>query len=206
MPLLGIGVTHEPLYTLPLTETYTILLDGQTVSQTSPSSLWQFGPGYATSLQDVNVGPGTQDTFIIGGDGRLLGYHAMQAQEPTLMLALDVLSATYGLDIQWIDIGAGEAVTLTADTTEGKLTLDGSQASGGMYNLLIRKASEAGGFPFYHNNIEILATDTHILHFGAWDGYGAITLEIDHGSDGTIDETITLVNEVVWAFLPSVSK
>jgi hypothetical protein len=122
------------------------------------------------------------------------------------MLALDVLSATFGLDIQWIDIGAGEAVTLTADTTEGKLTLDGSQASGGMYNLLIRKTSEAGGFPFYHSDIEILATDTHILHFGAWDGYGSITLEIDHGSDGTIDEILELGNQVKWAIMPLVIK
>jgi hypothetical protein len=191
---------------LPLTETYTILLDGQTVSQTTPASLWQFGPGYATSLQDVNVGPGTQDTLIIGGDGRLLGYHAGQPQEPTLMLALDVLSATYGLDVQWFDLGAGEAVTLTANTTDGVLILDGSQASGGAYNLLIRKASEAGGFPLYHGDIEILATDTHILHFGAWDGYGAITLEIDHGSDGTVDETIMLTNQVKWSMLPILTK
>jgi hypothetical protein len=71
---------------------------------------------------------------------------------------------------------------------------------------LIRKASEAGGFPFYHGDIEILATDTHILHFGAWDGYGAITLEIDHGSDGTIDETIELENQVVWVNLPFIIK
>jgi hypothetical protein len=205
-PILGTGNTHEPLYTLPLTDTYTILLDGQTVSQTAPASLWQFGPGYAVSVQDLNVGPGTYDELSIGADGTLLSYHASQPQEPALTLALDVLTATYGLGVQWLDIGAGEAVTLTVDTALGTLVLDGSQASGGMYNLLIRKASETGGFSFYHSDIEILATDTHILHFGAWDGFGAITLEIDHGSDGTIDETLVLVNQVVWAYLPNLSK
>jgi hypothetical protein len=206
VPLLGTGSAHEPLYTLPLTETYTLLLDGQTVSQTTPASLWQFGPGYAASLQGLNVGPSTQDIITIGSDGTLLGYHASQAQEPTLMLALDVLSATYGLDVQWIDIGASEVVTLTVDTTQGDLVLDGSHASGGFYNLLIRKMSDAGGLPFYHSDIAIQATDTHIIHFSAWDGHGAITLEIDHGSDGTIDETLTLVNQVVWAFLPDIYK
>lgn len=205
-PLLGTGVAHEPLYTLPLTETYTLLLDGQTVSQTAPASLWQFGPGYAASLQDVNIGPATQDTLTISGDGTLFGYHASGAQEPTLILALDVLSATYGLDVQWFDIDAGEAVTLTVEATQGVLTLDGSHASGGFYNLLIRKTSEIGGFPFYHDDIEILAADTHIIHFGDWDGYGAITLEIDHGSDGTIDETLLLVNQVQWSMLPLLVK
>ena len=200
----GIGIELEPIYTLPLTETYTILLDGQTLTQTASTAFAQFGPGYAVSIDNVTVSPTTQDQLFIANSGNQLAYHAIQDQEPSLSLAVDSLSANYGLEIQGADIAASDTITITADTTAGDLTLNGSQLSGGAYNLNIRMVNSGGVVNFYHSDVPLLATDTHIINFGPWDGSGTITLEIDHGSDGTIDETVDLENQMQFVFLPVV--
>jgi len=57
----GLGVETEPIYTLPLTQTYSILLDGQTLTQTQMATVTEFGPGYATAVEGVTVGPWTLD-------------------------------------------------------------------------------------------------------------------------------------------------
>jgi hypothetical protein len=69
----------------------------------------------------------------------------------------------------------------------------------------IRIINSVGLINFCHTNIPIHATDTHIIDFGAWKGKGYITLEIDHGSDGTIGETVKLENQMKYVFLPVIS-
>jgi hypothetical protein len=127
---------------------------------------------------------------------------AGDAQDPTLSLAVDSLGISYGLEIQNADIAASQAITLTADTISGTLTLNGSQLSSGTYNLFIKMVSTTGTVNFYTADIPILATDTHIIAFGAWDGTWTITLEIDRGSNGTVDETVELENQMQYIFLP----
>ena len=61
---------------------------------------------------------------------------------------------------------------------------------------------------FSQMNIHLLATDTHYLNFVDWDGSTGTTLEIDHLSDGSIDEVIPLDgSSSTWAiFLPILTK
>ena len=57
----GLGIPQEPIYYLPVTDTYSIVLDGQTVTQTSTAAVTQFGPGYAASVEDVILNSTSQD-------------------------------------------------------------------------------------------------------------------------------------------------
>jgi hypothetical protein len=204
IPFLGTQVEREPIYTLPLTETYTILLDGQAITQTSSGSITQFGPGYAISVDDLDVNPSTQDHLFVANDGTQISYSPNQDQEPTFSIGLDSLSANYGFEFRGTDIKVGEVITFTADMDSGNLIFNNSQASSSIYSLFIRMVSDIGLDYFYHQDIPILATDTQIINFGPWNGSGSILLMIDHGSDGTIDETIHLDNQMKFAFLPIV--
>jgi hypothetical protein len=206
IPILGTVEAHEPIYTLPSTGTYTLLLDGQTLTQTTPVTLAQFGSRYAVSISGLDVSATTQDLLSIANDGKWLTYQASTPQSPTLTLAGDGTNASYGLELQSVDLASDDAVTLLADFVAGNLRFDGMSASGGAYNLDIRMVSDTGLNTFYHADITILATDTHFINFGSWDGSGTITLQIDHGSDGTIDATMELTNQPhLPVFLPLVT-
>jgi len=49
------------------------------------------------------------------------------------------------------------------------------------------------------------ARDTHIVHLD-WSNVETATLEIDHGSDGTIDETLELEDQVKQVYLPLILR
>jgi hypothetical protein len=202
----GLGIPAEPIYYLPLTNTYTILLDGQTLTQTDTVAVTQFGPGYAVAVKDVALGSASQDRLTFAPDGTQLVYRPNGTEEATLVLALDSTDESHQLRINGADVGAGQVVTLTADVNSGQLVYDNAQASGGAYDLEIERISATGKQRFFHAGLVIAATDTHSADYGAWIGSGPMTLYIDHGSDGTIDETMQLENEVSRIYLPLVLR
>ncbi len=202
----GLGLPAEPIYYLPVTGTYTILLDGQILTQTATAAVTQFGPGYATSVQDVAVETGTQDLLAFAPDGTELAYRSSTDKETALILALDQVSESVQFEIGHADVGANQVVTLTADMSTGQLAFNNAQASGGEYDLEIWRVGAAGEQWFVHTGLVISATDTHYVDYGTWDGSGPMTLYVDHGSDGTIDETWVVGNQVRRIYLPLVVK
>jgi hypothetical protein len=43
---------------------------------------------------------------------------------------------------------------------------------------------------FVHSGIAITATDTQYINYGTWNGTDDVTVQIDQGSDGSIEQTI----------------
>ncbi|MBU1750131.1 MAG: PKD domain-containing protein [Chloroflexi bacterium] len=195
----GSSIPRDPIYTLPLTNTYTILLDGQTLTQTETTAVSQFGPGYAAWVSDVTLGPTSQYSLTFAPDGVQLAYRPNESQEATLALALDDTSASHQLQIEGADIEAGKVVTLTVDERQSQLVFDCKQASDGQYDLKVKRVSEAGEERFFHSSVVISATDTHYSNYGSWRDRDPMALHIDHGSNGSIDETILLENQAVQA-------
>lgn len=193
----GLGTPMEPVYVLPVTDTYTILLDGRTLTQTEAITVAQFGPGYALVVENVALAPNAQDRLTFASDGSQLQYQPTDAKEVGLTLAQDGTSNSDGFYLRDVDLGAGETVTVTNDAPGGRLALDNSHASGGRYNLeFVRLNSTQGERKFAHASIPIAATDTHYMQYGAWAGFD-LTVLVDHGSDGSVDETLILDNETL---------
>jgi hypothetical protein len=191
---------------LPLTSTYTILVDGQTLTETGTAAITQFGPGYAVWVEDLELGPSSQDQLMIAADGTQLAYQSSENRQATLALALDGASTSNQLQVNGADIGAGQGVTLTADVGSGQLVFNNAQAGGGEYDLEIKRVSAAGEQWFVYAGLIISATDTHYVEYSAWDGSSPITLHIDRGSDGEVDETLLLDNQVRLVYLPLVLR
>lgn len=202
----GLGIEYDPIYVLPLDTSYTILLDGQTLTQSEMVEVTQFGPGYVAKVNDVDLGPSTQDQITITPDGKQLTYQSNSGQEATLTLVLETDSESYQFTITGADIGLTQTVALGVDTDNGWLMFTSVQADGGMYDLGIERMSAIGKHKFAHHDINILASDTHYLEYDAWDGSGSTTLFVDHGTDGTMDETVPLSNQANTVFLPLILR
>jgi hypothetical protein len=192
----------EPIYTLPLSQTYSILLDGQTLTQTQTASLVQFGPGYATGADDILLDPTTQDHLVIAPDGSQVAYQPSTSKAVTLKLATDSPTQGYQFQLAGTDLTAGQPVTATVDTASGQLVYNNRKAGNGIYDLDLVRANAAGQQTFTHAGVAILATDIHYLKYVEWNGTGALTLLIDHGGDGTIDQTVLLSNQTSHLYLP----
>jgi len=202
----GLGIEMEPIYHLPLTDTHTILIDGQTLTQTETVAVAQFGPGYAVQADGVDLGPTSQGQLEVESDGTQLAFTSSTDQEVSLTLALDTESEGMQTEIGGADIGASQVVTLTADPDSDELIFNNAATDGGEYDLEIRRVSTAGEQVFLHAGLVISATDTHYADYSAWDGSGPMTLRIDHGSNGTIDETLQLINQAFQIHLPVVLR
>jgi hypothetical protein len=202
----GLEIGMEPIYTLPLTQTYTIMLYGQTLTQTETVTVSQFGPGYAVAVERTALQPASQDQLTFAADGTQVTYQPSGLREPTLVLAFDGATESYQLQIIGADVDAGEVAALTADVDKGQLGFGSAQAGGGNYDLDIVRIGSAGKQRFFHAHLVIDATDTHYFEYASWDGSGPMTLHIDHGSDGMIDETIELENEANRIYLPFIVR
>jgi hypothetical protein len=205
-PLGGLDTTSEPVYFVPLSDTHTILLDGQTLTQTAVVSVARFGPGYANLAENVILDPGMSDLLTVSSDGGHFSYEVGVAKEADLGLIAELEAASYHLTVAGADMGAAEEVSLFIEAPDGLLAFSNEHASGGSYGVSLGRVDASGEAAFYHSGLTIEATDTHYFDFGSWNGSGPMTLKIDHGSDGTIDETVELENQANRIYLPFVLR
>lgn len=202
----GLGIVSEPIYTLPLNEFYTIQVDGQGLAETETVAVTQFGPGFAASIEDVKLSPSSQDQLTVGLDGTQLRYRASNTTVATLALALDWAGESDEFQVRSVDIGSGQLVELRADMSSLQLVFDNAQAGGGRYDLKIELVNDGDQQAFYYADLEIAPTDTHYVNYGAWDSSGPMMLEIDHESNGTIDQTLLLENQMQSVYLPIIFR
>jgi len=206
----GLEGELEPVYSIPITGTYTISLEAGGITETKVVSVTQFGPGYAVGVQGIVLMVGKQNETIQASgslfmppDGSEVAYTAFDLQEVDLLVTFDEAAESYQFLITNADVAAGGKTALFVDKVEQKLGLQGCESSGGVYDLELQRISEEGIQHFNHVDIEIGANDTHYLTYSNLGGAAVIRIEIDEGSDGTINNTIEVVNQAWQIFMPS---
>ena len=198
----GLGQRTEPAYYLPADNAYTILLSGQTPGPQERLGLSQYGPGYAIGVDDLTVTTGSQDRLTIPPDGKQLSYRAGTQKSATLTIAHEKAGESIQFWIKGADLGAGQATTVTVSTATGQLVYANTATDNGDYSLFIRRVRSAGLELFAHSTLAIGADETHYVDYGAWNGSDGMALGIDRDSNGTIDETVVLENQIRSIFLP----
>lgn len=203
------GTSHPaiPLYSIPLTETYTMLLDGQPLTRTQTLNLAQFGPGYAASVENLVVSPTTRDELSITIDGSQLQYRANVGKEATLTLTQDGANESCQLSLRDIQLHASKTITLTNDISAGRLVVVNNPEVSSSYNLAITRATATDGVKrFYHADLAAIPGDVQSFDYRAWDGSGSLVMQIDHNGDGSVDETQVLQNQIKNIYLPLVFR
>jgi hypothetical protein len=194
----------EPVYHLPVDGVYTIQVNGNNfnVSQTETRSITQFGSGFAITVDDVAA----QDKITIAPDGSEVSYQAGSGNDPSLMIAMDEANDSYLFEIREADVIRGQTVTGQINPDQGHLVFNTDQGSSVSYELAVSRVSADGEQTFVHHNVSVSAGDTHYVNYESWDGAGEMLLEIDQGSDGSIDQTLMMSNQSNLVYLPFVSS
>jgi hypothetical protein len=81
--------------------------------------------------------------------------------------------------------------------------LDNGTATYGLKNA---RDSTAGEQVFAHSGIAITTTDTEYIHDGTWNGMNETTGQIDRDSDGSINQTVTLDNQLTLVYLSLIKR
>jgi hypothetical protein len=203
----GLGIATEPIYSIPLDSNYTITANKEVAiqahgarrtSQEEANSIVQFGPGYANSVENIAA----DDQITMSTDGTNIEYLARETGKPSLTFAY----RSNQFSLQDINVGAGQVITGAVDTDKSQLIYSNAQNDSGTYDLEINRVDATGVYTFTHPAISVSAGDTHYLDYGAWDGSDTMTLNIDEGSDGSIDQTVILRQADEQVYIPLVVR
>jgi hypothetical protein len=197
----GLDIPIEPYYTIPFSDSYKIFLTGESSTDSEPASISQYGPGYATSIDNIPMTENSNDQITIASDGTQISYLSNEAKEVNMEVIVEETDADqdWHLQVQGTDIGSGQMVTATADQDQDKLIIDNSRTSGGEYDIQIVRFNATGVQTFTATAITIAGGDTHAIDYGSWDdSTNTMPLEIDEQSDGSIDQTVTLGKQQVY--------
>jgi hypothetical protein len=93
-----------------------------------------------------------------------------------------------------------------ADLANGQFVINNADNTDTDYSIGIALTDGIVKKTFSHEQIAISSTDTHYLKFGLWNGQGPMQLQVDRGSDGTIDQTIILKNTANDIHLPIIQR
>ncbi|MFN8492235.1 MAG: hypothetical protein U0350_31840 [Caldilineaceae bacterium] len=219
----GLPGPSPAIYNIPISGTQTLLLNSGVITQPTLMTLSQFGPDYAMTIDGIKLNPAKQDQVQIAADGKYVAYQASEQKAVTLTLALanipslsaagQTVTATvesYSFALGGVDIGSNQIVAASVDSAHGTLTFNNAKANEGVYSLEIERTDNQGQRVFRANGIMIGSSDTQVINYGLWDNtndnLAPMTLQVDHGSNGTVDNTIQLQNQAGKTYLPLITR
>jgi hypothetical protein len=204
MPVFGGRASEsEPIYHVPLTETYTIMVQGNLQSSSSAFSVAQFGENYAVEVTGAQAQSAAGNQLVFAANGSEISYQPSAAATVDVAFARNGTSDGYMLEIAGLDIGANKRISSVHALTQRRVTIDNAQNGTNNYGFSVSHVSSTAPREFTYTNIAVSAGDTHYIDYDAWsNGSGLPRLLIDVGSDGSIDQQIVLRQQQNTIYLP----
>ncbi|NTV64473.1 MAG: hypothetical protein HGA65_13175, partial [Oscillochloris sp.] len=134
----GLGQVHAPIYTLPLTATYTLQFSGQAAGQSESAAVTQFGPGYAIAVEGLPTGTNAHSQITFAADGTQAAYQSDTPGQASLLLSHDNSGVSHQFTVADAEVLAGQVVRMQLDTVHSQVVFTGAQA-GSAYNLEIMR-------------------------------------------------------------------
>ena len=192
-------LNNEPVYYIPLGVEFSITVDASRATEGITSDIAMIGPGYNMVVADLYLDPGEQDIITISPDGSKLAYSTEYTDAPDMIFGVETPDADYEFIVAALDIEAGAEFVVELDTENGQLSINTNNTTEyGIYEIDMYRIDDDGEAWFNNNDIYLEPGDTAYLLYSEWEGPGnSIFIDIDYASDGSIDETIELVDEYV---------
>jgi tetratricopeptide (TPR) repeat protein len=186
----------EPIYFVPTGIDFTLTVQSSEVETSTLSTVTMIGPGYVLSVQDIVLDPGQKDTITFSPDGKTVTYKTDYNESPDILLGTNIGDADYTFLVKGTDIESGASITINLDTEQGWLAVDTlNNKEVGTYGLVMDRTDATSEQIFGHGGIELQPNDVAYLLYGEWKGNDTpLPVGIDHNNDGTLDETVDLVD------------
>ncbi len=219
----GLSIAGPAIYNIPVSGTHTLLLNSGVITKPTDMTISQFGPDYAVTVEGITLNPSKQDQLQIAENGQLVAYLASEQKAISMTIALANLptidaagqlntsaNQSYAFEVSNVNVGANQVVVAGVDNGDGTLTLNNSQNVGGSYSLEIERTDDFGQRTFVANTIGIGAGDTHIIDYATWGnvitGSAPVVIQVDKGSNGSVDSTVNVQNQTGKVYLPLVTR
>ena len=186
---------EEPIYNIPVGVPFTMTLQGTKKSNGKDlTDVAMIGPNYDLGLEGIKVLPGQNDAIQFDASGRSLSYKPSNPEAPNIFLGISTKNDDYEFELDGVEIDAGGTINTNLDTEKGRLAIKIADTKHeAIFNLLIGRIDDKTEQKFEGEDLTLASGDTLYLDYVKWTGNGAkLTIELDKGSDGKIDETTTL--------------
>jgi hypothetical protein len=188
----------EPVYYVPTSIEFTMLIDGTPLKEADKTDVFMIGPGYALGVIDINLEPGQRDALTISADGDLISYGTYSSESPLIFVGVETQEDAYTFIVQGVDLkGTGDkiqVINVGIDLTKKQLSIDPEGAdTETAISLYMSKIDDKKEQEFSTDGIPLRPNDVIYVLYDKWTGQGGkLDLALDAGSDGTIDETLSL--------------
>lgn len=206
IPLVG-GFNEDrtpELYFIPSDVDYTITVQG---GETGKAHIDQFVDGGLVQIENIDTTESSQGQVVVEDSGRTVAYSSTNTSD-SLSISIDLETAesstNYSIANTRLEAGNPMTVSVPSGSNNVHFVNDGSDTD---YDLLMQHIDTNQYSNFRHKDIPIEGGDTHIAVITDWSDVDEITVYIDHNSDGTIDDSITVEHqELDTVYLPIVIK
>lgn len=190
-------IDNEPVYFIPLGIQFSITVDASRSTEGITNDVVMIGPGYDLVVADLYLDPGTEDTITVSPDGSMLAYNTEYNDAPDMIFGVETPAADYEFIVAALDIESGAEFIVELDTGEGYLSVNTDNTTEyGVYEIVMYRIDDEGESWFQNDDIYMEPGDTSYFLYSEWEGPGSsLFIDIDYGSDGSIDESIELVDE-----------
>ena len=186
---------EEPIYNIPVGTPFTMTL--QSSRETKGKELTDvvmIGHGYDVGLSGIKVLAGQKDSIQFGASGRDLSYTPSNPEAPNILFGISTAKDDYEFELDSVEIDAGGTLSANLDIKKGRLGIKiANTKREAIFNPIFSRIDSQREQTFEGEDVTLASGDTLYLDYAMWTGNGAkLTLELDKGSNGTIDEVTTL--------------
>ena len=198
----GLGLAQEPIYTLPLTDTYRIQIQGGILTGTESASLAQFGPDFAVGLSGLHLIPNKIDQLSITPAGDQLDFIPDTDQLIDISLAHDTATGSQLLVLSNLEIAGANPISIHRIGSGELLELINSGTQDSKFNFKFQRYQSDGLQTFFHPQITLGSGAAIYLHLADWGGSADLLMGVDQNNDGLIDHELNLINFSQRTYLP----
>jgi len=185
----------EPIYNIPLGTPFTMTLQSSRETKGKETTdVVMIGHGYDVGLSGIKVLAGQKDSIQFSASGRDLSYTPSNPEAPNILFGISTAKDDYEFELDSVEIDAGGTLSANLDTKKGRLGIKiANTKREAIFNPIFSRIDSQREQTFEGEDVTLASGDTLYLDYAMWTGNGAkLTLELDKGSDGTIDEVTTL--------------
>jgi hypothetical protein len=186
----------NPIYNLPVGMGYSLSFSEsqKTTKPESPASVVMIGQGFYIGIENLSSNP--SDLISVSQDGLSLSYLSSEESQPTIVFGMDDEPVDYEMTVGTAHMSPGSEISLTFQRDKGWLTMHTTDLDGENLGVEITCIFRYGVVTFHGEDITLNPGD--LVHFDITNwwrfGYGDMQVHIDHGGDGSIDQTLEFSN------------